>query len=102
MNKQEKELLCILQEECAEVIQAISKVFRFGIDNYKPGQDKTNRQHLEEELGDLQCMINLLIESSMVSENNIMKAEIKKHIKLEKWSNLNQSPSGEIGETHKT
>jgi NTP pyrophosphatase (non-canonical NTP hydrolase) len=88
MNSREKEILCILQEECAEVTQAISKIFRFGIDNHKPDQDKTNRQHLEEELGDLQCMINLLIESGMVSENNIMKAEIKKHAKLEKWSTV--------------
>jgi len=88
MDKREKEILCILQEECAEVTQAISKIFRFGLDNFKPDQNKTNREHLEEELGDLQCMINLLIESGLVSENNIMKAEIKKFAKLDKWSKV--------------
>lgn len=88
MNKREKEILCILQEECAEVIQAISKVFRFGLDNFKPGQNKTNKEHLEEEIGDLQCMISYLIESGLVSEFNIMQAEIRKHAKLDKWSNL--------------
>ena len=44
---QEEEVMAILQEECAEVIQAISKINRFGMDNIKPGKPKTNRQHLE-------------------------------------------------------
>ena len=53
----ETEILSIAQEECAEVIQAISKCFRFGLDNVKPGKPKTNREHLEEELGDLMAML---------------------------------------------
>jgi len=32
IDKQTKEVFCIAQEECAEVTQAISKIFRFGID----------------------------------------------------------------------
>ena len=52
MNSKEKEVMDILQEECAEVIQAVSKISRFGLDNLKPGKPKTNRDHLEEELGD--------------------------------------------------
>jgi len=32
MQNSHKEVLLIAQEECAEVTQAISKVFRFGID----------------------------------------------------------------------
>ena len=38
MNEQLKEVMDIAQEECAEVIQAISKISRFGIDNLKPGK----------------------------------------------------------------
>ena len=38
MNAKEKEVLDILQEECAEVIQAVSKIRRFGISNLKPGK----------------------------------------------------------------
>ena len=30
LNKVQEEILTILQEECAEVIQAVSKVRRFG------------------------------------------------------------------------
>ena len=53
MDNKTKEILDITQEECAEVVVAISKISRFGIDNYKPGKPLTNRQHLEEEVGDL-------------------------------------------------
>ena len=49
MDPKQKEALDILQEECAEVIQAVSKISRFGLDNLKPGKAKTNREHLEEE-----------------------------------------------------
>jgi len=38
MNEQTKELLLILQEECAEVTQAVSKCMRFGPDQMKPGK----------------------------------------------------------------
>ena len=60
MNSDVKEVMDILQEECAEVIQAVSKISRFGIDNFKPGKAKTNREHLEEELGDMIAMICIL------------------------------------------
>ena len=56
MNSKIKETMDILQEECAEVIVAISKISRFGLDNVKPGKPLTNRQHLAEELGDLQSI----------------------------------------------
>ncbi len=46
MDPKQKEALDILQEECAEVIQAVSKISRFGLDNLKPGKPKTNREHL--------------------------------------------------------
>lgn len=88
MNKVEKEILSIAQEECAEVIQAISKVFRFGFDAKHPNESLNNRQRLEEEVGDLQCMISLMIEFGLVSEHNLMKAEHKKFDKLKQWSNI--------------
>jgi NTP pyrophosphatase (non-canonical NTP hydrolase) len=84
----EREILLIAQEECAEVIQAISKCFRFGLDNVKPGKPKTNREHLEEELGDLIAMLNIMCENKMVNPENIEKAAIEKVQKLKQWSNI--------------
>lgn len=88
MNEQTKEVMDILQEECAEVIQAVSKISRFGIDNYKPGKPKTNREHLEEELGDMLAMIDILKEMGVVSEASLENAKFAKIEKLKKWSNI--------------
>lgn len=88
MNEITKEVMDILQEECAEVIQAVSKISRFGIDNYKPGKPKTNREHLEEELGDMLAMIDILKEKGVVSWDNMEVAKQAKIEKLKKWSNI--------------
>ena len=82
----DKEILLITQEECAEVTQAISKVFRFGFDSIHKGQ--TNRERLEEEVGDLMCMIDLLIDNGVVSESAVMAAKNEKLEKLLCWSNI--------------
>lgn len=88
MNPREKEILDITQEECAEVIVAISKISRFGLDNFKPSKPKTNRQHLAEELGDLQAMIDLCIISGVVSKQEVDQASDNKFEKLKRWSNI--------------
>jgi NTP pyrophosphatase (non-canonical NTP hydrolase) len=88
MDENVKEILLIMQEECAEVTQAISKCFRFGLDNHKPGKPKTNREHLEEELGDLVAMITLLEMNGVVNQHNIEKAKLAKFEKLKTWSNI--------------
>lgn len=88
MNPRDKEILDITQEECAEVIVAISKISRFGLDNFKPGKPKTNRQHLAEELGDLQAMIDLCIVTGVVDKEEVDVATENKIAKLKQWSNI--------------
>lgn len=85
-NAIDSEIMLITQEECAEVSQAISKVFRFGMDDEYNGQ--TNREHLEEEIGDLMCMIDLLIENGVISEAACMTAKAEKLNKLMTWSGI--------------
>lgn len=87
------EVMNILGEECAEVIQAISKCNRFGLNNFKPGKPKTNLQHLEEELGDLLAMIDILHDMDVVSWNNLEAAKAAKIEKLKKWSNIYETES---------
>jgi NTP pyrophosphatase (non-canonical NTP hydrolase) len=89
LNEDTKEVLLILQEECAEVAQAISKCFRFGPDQMKPGKDRTNINMLEEEIGDLYAMVELLTDLNIgVSNKGIKEAKKKKFEKLKTWSNL--------------
>ena len=88
-TEKQEEIMLICQEECAEVTQAISKVFRFGIDGVHNGA--TNRARLEEEVGDLLCMIELMIEEQIIDGNAVAQAGIKKKEKLAKWSNIKQA-----------
>jgi NTP pyrophosphatase (non-canonical NTP hydrolase) len=88
MDKTTKEVMDILQEECAEVIQAVSKINRFGLDNFKPGKPKTNREHLEEELGDMLAMIDIMLEKNVISVEHLDIAKKAKIEKLKKWSSI--------------
>lgn len=88
MDEADNEVMDILQEEAAEVIQAVSKIRRFGMDNAKYGEGQTNREHLEEELGDLLAMIDILLINEVVSWSNLHKAKRAKIEKLKKWSNI--------------
>ena len=90
MNDKTKEIMDITAEECAEVIVAISKISRFGIDKFKPMTVRplTNRQHLEEEIGDLLAMVDLLEEFSIVDMKSVNTARIAKIEKLKQWSNI--------------
>ena len=76
------ECLVILAEECAEVIQAVSKTMRF------PEDDNKNRTRLEKELGDLQCMIDLTCKHLDIDQEDVLMWSNMKAEKLKKWSNL--------------
>jgi NTP pyrophosphatase (non-canonical NTP hydrolase) len=88
MKEQVREILLITQEECAEVTQAVSKCFRFGLDNFKPGKPLTNAEHLEGEIGDLLAMIDLLKFYNVISDQGLNKAKEAKIEKLKVWSNI--------------
>ena len=77
----EKELLTIMMEECGEVIQACSKIIRFGADTI-------NLSNLEKELGDLYQMMELAHQYDLVSWTRIDESSDKKREKLATWSSL--------------
>ena len=80
MNDKLRETLVITQEECAEVIQVISKIFRFGLDE--------NDHRLEDEIGDVLCMIDLLIVQGVIDPHKLELAKRIKAEKLKRWSNI--------------
>jgi len=89
MNDKIKEALIITQEECAEVIQAVSKVVRFGFDSCYPTEDSAStKECLDMEVGQLLCMIGILVDQGVLDEEAMMNAMEAKKIKLETWSNL--------------
>lgn len=88
MDKKQEEILCIAQEECAEVTQVISKIFRFGLESKHPEQMLNNRERLEEEIGDLRAMIDLMVEYKIVSYDKTDIARRAKYEKLKRWSKI--------------
>lgn len=82
------EVMDILQEECAEVIQAVSKIRRFGYETRWPEEGPTNRYHLETEIGDLLAMVDILVERNIVSDTNLNLARQRKKEKLKTWSKI--------------
>ena len=86
MKDYEQELLTITMEECAEVIQACSKIIRYGADSEYEG--KTAREVLEKELGDLYCMIDLIHSHDMISFTALDEYAAEKYKKLNVWSTL--------------
>ena len=81
------EILDILQEECAEVIVAISKIRRFGINNsYKDGG--TQREHLVQELGDVTLLVELLHAHQLFTDKELHAAQVRKSQKLTQWSKI--------------
>ena len=87
MTEQE-EILCILQEECAEVSQVICKIRRFGIDEINYNSNKSQQETLEEEIGDLWCLIDIAIERKMLDLDRVYQAKQNKRKKLNKWSSI--------------
>ena len=85
----EMETLLILQEECGELTQAISKCFRFGKDSEWDGT--TNKRRLESEIGDVLAMIDILVESGYVSDDTLNASRKAKKEKLKKWSSIYES-----------
>lgn len=82
------EVLSILQEECAEVIQAVSKVRRFGFYANHPQRTTTNQEELEEELGDLLAMIELLTKDNFLNQGAVQQHKLNKINKLQQYSKV--------------
>ena len=78
---QREEALVILMEECGELTQACSKMIRSG------GDTKYERQ-LQDEVGDVLALIEVLKTSGIVTDKQIEDRMKVKKEKLMKWSML--------------
>jgi len=83
MRRNTQTVMAVLQEECAEVIQAVSKINRFGM--HGEWQGVTNKQSLVTEIGDVLAIIKVLMKETdiNITENDLEKAVEAKLKKLE-------------------
>ncbi|MGH7744626.1 MAG: MazG nucleotide pyrophosphohydrolase domain-containing protein [Candidatus Dormibacteria bacterium] len=85
MNEKQTEILGLLVEECAEVIQAISKASRFGLSSsYK---EQTNKERLQQEIGDIVAIVFILTQRfpELLDEDALEKSIIRKIARLKKY-----------------
>lgn len=78
----EVELLTILAEEAAEVIQAVTKILRFGKDDHHPDSTKINTVSLATEIGEFDHVVTRLIGLGVISHEDIHKGDLRKGDRL--------------------
>jgi len=69
MNKltpAQTERLVLMMEECSEVIQACSKIIRFGT-------DEQNIKSLETEIGDVSWIMEMMIQAGDIDEGSVIE-----------------------------
>lgn len=85
LTKNTKCNLEILAEEAAEVIQAKSKIIRFGLDDYHPKNKVINKVKLGQEIGHFLTMVGKLLDDGTIDIRDIIKGEQEKSDNLETW-----------------
>lgn len=92
------ERLALLNEECAEVQQIISKIIRHGIESYNPLESDSdiNQTLLEKELGHVQNAVRMLVEACDISQISIDRSAAKKRETIQRW--LHHQPKQEQNE----
>jgi hypothetical protein len=90
MNTRLNEILIIAQEEAAEVIQEISKCFRFGLDADQ-NTGISHRDRLEQEIADFLVMVDLLEQEGIVTPDGLASAKLRKIKRLQIWSKIYRS-----------
>ena len=87
-----QELMVITMEECGELAQRCSKIIRKFDTIDQALEDNeiaiNNRTKLLEEVGDVQCLIDLMIECGLLTKEEIDARIATKRDKLKIWSKL--------------
>ena len=81
-----QQLMCITMEECGELTQRCSKMMR----KFTTIEDATEDQRVKllEEAGDVLCMIELMVEHGILTNEELGVRVNVKRDKLKQWSTL--------------
>lgn len=75
------ELMILTAEECGELTQACMKIVRHGLEPHRVAA-------LIEEVGDVQCLIDLMQVHDVMTFEEVDERIAVKKAKLEQWSSL--------------
>jgi NTP pyrophosphatase (non-canonical NTP hydrolase) len=87
LSDAELERLAILAEEAGEIVQCIGKIIRHGYESYHPSRPEqgSNRQHLEEEIGNLTHMVSRMCDNGDISMPAIIAHSREKALTIGKY-----------------
>lgn len=86
------ELLALLAEECGELVQAIGKVLRHGLDSQHPDSGVDNQDTLEREMGDVRAAMILLCEAGIASRPLVHEHACNKLAKVGRYLHHSRVP----------
>ena len=90
LSAAEHERLSILMEEMAEAQQVIGKILRHGFESSHPDAiETTNRNLLENELGDVTAALEMLVSAGDVNTLRIAEAARRKHRNIKQYLHHN-------------
>ncbi len=85
LSNKQTELLDLLQEEASDIIKAISKIKRHGLDEYRPAEKDnpvkvTNQFDLQKAIGHFSNAVALLVDEGLVDTKLIADMAISKSL----------------------
>lgn len=89
------ERLDLLAEECAEVIQAVSKIKRHGYESRHPDGGPSNRNQLEKELGQVMLAIGMMEDRGDIDNEGIERGHHEKLMNIDRWLHHNSTRTQE-------
>ena len=87
----EAERLALLLEELGEAQQVIGKILRHGYDSYHPQGNDTNRELLENEIGDVMAAVQMMTDAGDMDRVMIESEKTDKLERVGEW--LHHAPA---------
>ena len=85
LSKAEAERLYLLVEECGEIQQLVGKILRHGYDSRWPRDGKTNRDRLNDEIGDFYVVYKMMCDNNDINVTKIWNRRQEKIQSIKQW-----------------
>jgi NTP pyrophosphatase (non-canonical NTP hydrolase) len=85
LTPQQAEALALLLEACGEVVQAVGKALRHGLNSTHPDGGLDNRALIEREAGDVAAAVEILVRLRVIHRPHIEAARVDKLARVERY-----------------
>lgn len=85
LTPEQDEALALIAEECAEVIQAVSKIQRHGLSSEHPVSGEVNSDTLQKEVGDLMAALRIGEVQFLITWGSVIAARDRKLLAVTRY-----------------